>query len=431
MDSLADWLTFISDLLIFLASQAFWIHRALDLGNRFMPGKSRRTWLAVIVCAFYLISFAYTDARFWSGNSPFFRAADRSPLPFLLEAPFWWFFVGSLPGFILICIFAIVDRAARAARWLYRRARRAATGRVIGLRPAVVAADPPSPARRRFLEQAAVAVSATPFVASAYGLLYGRLNIEITHRRVVIHRLPKALEGFRIAHLSDFHISPFMPADRIRQYVSIVNQLKPELVALTGDYIAWDPETQSDVVHALAGLRAPCGVFGCLGNHDYETEIEDSITRLFAGEGIRILRQERAAVQWNGGTLNLIGIDYEQLLSSDHPGHKVERYLARCEKLVAPNMVNILLSHNPNVFDRAAELGIDLTLAGHTHGGQLSLEFIHGGLNLSDLALPYTSGWYEKPGGQLYVNRGIGTTGFPIRFGARPEITVLELGREA
>ena len=81
------------------------------------------------------------------------------------------------------------------------------------------------------------------------------------------------------------------------------------------------------------------------------------------------------------------------------------------------------------MFDRVAGLGIDLILAGHTHGGQLSLDFVHRGLNLSHLIYDYTSGWYEKNGAQLYVNRGIGTTGFPIRLGARPEITVFELTR--
>jgi uncharacterized protein len=101
------------------------------------------------------------------------------------------------------------------------------------------------------------------------------------------------------------------------------------------------------------------------------------------------------------------------------------------ENLVMPDRVNILLSHNPNSFERAAQLGIDLSLAGHTHGGQLALEFVHRGLNLSSPDYPYNRGWYEKPGGQLYVNRGIGTIGFPIRFGAPPEITVIELTRGA
>jgi len=81
------------------------------------------------------------------------------------------------------------------------------------------------------------------------------------------------------------------------------------------------------------------------------------------------------------------------------------------------------------VFDRAADLGIDLILAGHSHGGQLALEFVHRGLNLSHLFYRYTGGWYEQRSTKLYVNRGIGTTGFPIRLGARPEVTVFELVR--
>jgi predicted MPP superfamily phosphohydrolase len=133
-------------------------------------------------------------------------------------------------------------------------------------------------------------------------------------------------------------------------------------------------------------------------------------------------------IQSRGEMLNLIGIDYQSLrFSTDHSGHDVDQYLAGNEKLVMPEVVNILLSHNPNTFDRAAELGIDLTLAGHTHGGEF--EFIHRGVSLTRIETRYISGWFEKPGGQLYVNRGIGTTGFPIRFSSRPEITVVELVR--
>jgi hypothetical protein len=143
------------------------------------------------------------------------------------------------------------------------------------------------------------------------------------------------------------------------------------------------------------------------------------------------LRQERVAIQSHGETLNLVGVDYQQArFSRDHEGHLVDQYLAGSEKLVMPGTVNILLNHNPNAFDRASELGIDLMLTGHTHGGQVSLGFLHRGLCPSRIVTPYVSGWYEKAGSQLYVNRGIGTLGPPIRFGARPEITVLELTRE-
>jgi predicted MPP superfamily phosphohydrolase len=331
-------------------------------------------------------------------------------------------------GFGLVMVFWTVDRMTRTARWVYHKARNAALSHAAVPMPGATASDPPSPDRRRLLERTAVALSAAPFVAAGYGLLYGRFNVEVTRHRIRLARLPKAFEGFQIAQLSDIHISPFMPASEIRRCVTLVNEVKANLVVLTGDYLADDRQAQGEVVQALAGLRAPYGVFGCLGNHEIYTETEDSITRLFAAEGIRILRQERVPIQSRGEMLNLIGIDYQSLrFSTDHSGHDVDQYLAGNEKLVMPGVVNILLSHNPNTFDRAAELGIDLTLAGHTHGGEF--EFIHRGVSLTRIETRYISGWFEKPGGQLYVNRGIGTTGFPIRFGSRPEITVFELVR--
>ena len=94
-----------------------------------------------------------------------------------------------------------------------------------------------------------------------------------------------------------------------------------------------------------------------------------------------------------------------------------------------PDTANILLSHNPNTFDRAAELGIDLSLAGHTHGGQVALEYISPDLSPARLITPYVRGWFRKGGSQLYVNRGIGTIFSPVRFGSPPEITLYELNR--
>jgi uncharacterized protein len=411
-----------------IASQVFWIPRVVGFGERFILGKSGRACLRIIVGVVYLFFFA---CSFGLLNIPRGDSTHLTLRSVLLDGAWWVWLVGSWVGFGLVMVFWTVDRTTRAAAWVYRSARKAAAGHAAAPVPSAMAVDPPSPARRQFLEQTAVAVSAVPFVAAAYGLLYGRLDVEITRPRIVLARLPKAFEGFHIAQLSDFHISPFMTANEIRRCVTIANGLKADLVALTGDYISDDPTGQGEVVRALASLRAPYGVFGCLGNHEFYTETEDSITRLFAAAGIRILRQERAPIQSHGEVLNLIGVDYQQArFSRDHDGHLVDRYLEGSEKLVMPNMVNILLSHNPNSFDRAAELGIDLTLAGHSHGGQLTLSFINQGLALVRPETPYVSGWYEKPGSQLYVNRGIGTTGPPIRLGARPEITLFELTRE-
>ncbi len=413
--------------LMLLASQIFWIRRALDLGERFLPRKPRRAWLAVIACLIYLFFFIYSYPSIESTNDHVFRAADRRLSSVIIEAAFWWWLVGSLFGFVLVIFFGIVDRVARSAVWVYRRARKAAAAHTSALEPESIPLDPPSPARRRFLEQAAVAVSATPFVAAGYGLLYERLDVEVVHQRIRLAHLPKSFEGFRIAQLSDIHISPFMNARQIRRCVTIANGTKAELIVMTGDYITWDPEAQGEVVSALAGLQAPFGVFGCLGNHEQESATEDSISRLFAAKGIRMLRLERAPIRLGGETLNLIGMDESGGRSEAEWEQDVHRRLRQVKGLMIPGTVNILLVHYPNVFDYVAELGIDLTLAGHTHGGQLSLEFIHRGLSLAHLLSPYDSGLYEKAGRQLYVNRGIGTTGFPIRVGARPEVTLLEL----
>ncbi len=414
-------LFFLALLVVVIASQLFWIRRILDIGERFIPGKPRRAGLAMITGAVYLFFFTYSFTHLGvihqATMGHIAGPADPRLRSVLIDGVFSWWFVGSWVGFGLVMVFWTVDRAARALAWVYSRAHGAAAAHVAAPKRAPIAVF--SPARRRVLEQTAIALSATPFVASAYGLLYGRFDAEVTRQHIRLARLPKAFEGFRIVQLSDVHISPFMPAHEIRRCVTITNQLKPDLVVMTGDYLLWDPAAQEEVVQVLAGLHAPHGVFGCLGNHETITQTEESITRLFAAQGIHILRQERAPIRLGGDALNLIGID------DSHPD------LQGVERLMMPDTVNILLVHDqaPDGFDHAVELGIDLTLAGHTHGGQLSLEFLHRGLCLARVDTPYVSGWYEKSGGQLYVNRGIGTTMFPIRVGARPEITVLELSR--
>ncbi len=341
------------------------------------------------------------------------------------EALFWWWFIGSMLAFFLVLVFAAGDYAARAVTWMYTKIRDTTRQH-----PSPEISTPAWHTRRRFLKQSAVLVSATPFFAAGYGFLYGRQNVEVVWHRVRLARLPKSFDGFRIAQLSDIHMGPFTTEDYIRRCVAITNGLKPDLIALTGDYIAWDPGLERRVVSVLASLRAPQGVFGCLGNHEEESETEEYVSGLLTGQGIRILRQERAPIRLGGDELNLIGIDCPSEQDEEEEYRRdVNRRLH--QQLVIPGTVNVLLSHEPSVFvfDRAADLGIDLILAGHTHGGQLAFEFVHRGLNLSHMFYRYTSGWYEQRSTKLYVNRGIGTTGFPIRLGARPEITILELVR--
>ena len=265
-------------------------------------------------------------------------------------------------------------------------------------------------------------------MAGAYGLLYGRLNLETTAPVIRLPKLPRAFEGFRICQLSDLHIGPFMPADEIRKYAAIANQQKADMIVLTGDFVTFDASTQYAVVEALSGLRAPFGVWASLGNHDAWSGVEDSITELFRRTGVRMLRGPNAPISTGGESFNLIGVDFQSARRFG-PSPAVPHLLANIEHIVDRDRVNILLSHNPDTFDRAAELGIDLSLAGHTHGGQVALEFISPEIAPSRLVTPYVAGWFSKPGGQLYVNRGIGTIFIPMRIGAPPEITTYQLSR--
>jgi predicted MPP superfamily phosphohydrolase len=412
-------------LLIFIASQIFWIGRVVDLGEWLLGPRVCRRRVAIGVVLAYLFVIAYSFPTTIAQGPTFRIGFYRLPI-IMTEVVFYWWFVGSMLGFLLVMVFGLADRVVRAAAWTYRKVHQAAQQRVSGNSEAA----PSSPSRRPFLQQTAVLVSATPFVAAGYGLLYERQDVEVVRQRVRLARLPKSFEGFRIAQLSDIHIGPFTTAGYIRRCVAITNGLKPDLIVLTGDYIAWDPGAAREVVRELAGLRAAQGVFGCLGNHESVSNTEDYFTSLFAEQGIHILRQQRAPIQLAGETVNLMGIDDTR--GETEAEWRQDLYRRLHKGLVMPGTVNILLAHEPSVtvLDRAAELGIDLVLAGHTHGGQLALEAVHREFNASRLMYRYTRGWYENQGAKLYVNRGIGTTGPPIRLGARPEITVLELTRQ-
>ena len=402
---------------LFIPSQIFWLRQLRGAARKLIRSESARRWFGRLGLGLYAALLIFN--LFWPTPSP--ESAHLTIRATLLLAPFRWWMLASLLGFVAMAGFYLFSRLGRAAHWLYRR-----------MFPPTPRESAPllSPERRHFLTRTAVAISATTFAACAYGMLYERTEIETTRQRIVLPRLPQSFDGFRIAQLSDIHIGPFMPVEEIRRYVAMVNALKPDMVALTGDFVTWEGSPAGAVVDALAAIKAPYGIYGCLGNHERWARVEDLITRLFAERGTKMLRQQNATVEVSGERLNLIGVDYQTRAPFGPPRDGiVTEYLAGVQPLMLPDTVNILLSHNPNTFDRAAELAIDLSLAGHTHGGQVTLEYISPNLSPARLITPYVRGWFKKGESQLYVNRGIGTIFSPVRFGAPPEITVYELKR--
>jgi uncharacterized protein len=398
---------FSASYLLFFASQLYWAWRGYRFVVARVPSRGRRALIFAAVLAVFYVLYELNMGS-WRSRETTVHLTARDVL---IAAPFLWWAPSSLVAFLLVAILAIPKAIAAIVRRLLPR------------RP-----DLPSPSRREFLGRTTAVVAGAPFVAGAYGLLHGRLNLETTGPTIRLAKLPAAFEGFRIAQLSDIHIGPFMPADEIRKYVAIVNAQKADMIVLTGDYVTFDPDTEGPVVEALTGLRAPFGVWGCLGNHDMWTGIEDSITRRFGQAGIRMLRGDNVPISRGPDSLNLIGVDFQSPRRFG-PTRPTPQMLGNIAGLVDPHRVNILLSHNPDTYDRAAELNIDLSLAGHTHGGQVSLEFIDPNIAPSRLVTPYVAGHFQKPGGQLYVNRGIGTVFVPMRIGAPPELTVYTLQR--
>jgi len=295
-----------------------------------------------------------------------------------------------------------------------------------------------SPSRRTFFQYAAVLAGSAPFAAATYGFASGRLRYTIERVDVPVANLPRELDGLRIAQLSDIHIGAYMTPPEIARAVGMANDLNADLAVVTGDFVSSRGDPLEACIDELSRLKAPLGVWGCNGNHEIYAGVEAEAARLFHQKGMHLLRARNAVIEHNGARFNLIGVDYQR----DHmtPGAPTGPMLEDIESLVRRDIPNILLSHNPNSFRRAAELGIELSLAGHTHGGQVKVEIVDHDVNPARLITPFIAGLYHLPmpngnrpvfpqKASLYVNRGLGTIGFPVRLGVPPEITLLTLRR--
>jgi predicted MPP superfamily phosphohydrolase len=243
----------------------------------------------------------------------------------------------------------------------------------------------------------------------------------LVEREVPIAGLPAALDGYRVAQLSDVHCGSFVPEERVAGWVARLNALGADLIAVTGDLISSGDGHTESVARALSGLRAPDGVWACMGNHDYFTE-GDSFAERLTRAGLKLLRNrgETLTTRRTGAQLHVAGVDDTWTGRDD-----VARALAGRPAGVPA----LCLAHDPNLFPQAAAQGAALTLSGHTHGGQLAVPGLSRRLTLARLITRFTAGLYQDGDAWLYVSRGAGTTGPPIRLGAPAELTLLTLRR--
>jgi predicted MPP superfamily phosphohydrolase len=258
---------------------------------------------------------------------------------------------------------------------------------------------------------------------SAYGLWEGGRLPEVTRRTLYFNNLPAGLDGLRILHLSDVHAGLHMGREKMTAIVAQANALAPDLILQTGDMIDISPSDVPDYVAAFRDVHAPLGVVTSLGNHDHYTGVE-AVERGVRDAGQVLVRSGVHLIERGGATLALLGLDDPLDWRFDEPQ---TAEVNAVDRAAPPDAFRVLMAHRPGAWDGARPRGIPLTLSGHIHGGQFYLPVF--GWSAGRLITKYVMGHFEADGTQLYVSRGIGVVGVPIRVFVPPEIALLELRR--
>jgi predicted MPP superfamily phosphohydrolase len=350
-----------------------------------------RRWLWAASALMFLMWIAIpitTTARMWSPS---------------LATKLSWI---SMPWMALIGLLFIVSVALHISSAL------GTLGRVALRRPAP---SSEGMSRRMFLARVTSGAAVTVASASvARGMTQARGVHEIVDVEVRLAKLPKALDGFSIVQLSDLHVGLTIDREFVQKVVDLTNGLKPDLVALTGDLVDGPVKDLADDIAPLANLRAKHGVFSVTGNHEYYAGVDPWIAHI-SSLGARYLRNELVTIGEGDAAFDLAGVDDHA--SRRYNGHGEDLKLATAKR--DPSRALVLLAHQPRQVRRASKYGVDLQLSGHTHGGQIwpwhyIVKVQQGGL---------LAGRYQHGDTQLYVTRGCGYWGPPVRLLAPLEIT--------
>ena len=256
-----------------------------------------------------------------------------------------------------------------------------------------------------------------PYALALYGTLFGARVLRRERVSVPVAGLPEGWRGARIVQLSDLHSGRHVTRQRLRGIARRAAKLKPDILVVTGDIVHNSPAFARQAAEAIASIPTRYGVYACLGNHDFWAGA-DSVDRELQKAGVTVLRNRGVLLERGGDQLWLCGAD--------------DPWGGRCDIRAAlrgrpGDVATVLLSHQPNTWRRAQELGVALQLSGHTHGGQLALLWLHRSLSLARFITPFVAGLYRAGTSYLYVNRGAGSVMPMVRIGARPEITELTL----
>jgi predicted MPP superfamily phosphohydrolase len=279
-------------------------------------------------------------------------------------------------------------------------------------------ADAGAMTRRQVAEAAGgVALLGATGSMLAWGAVRGRHEFELCELPVHIAGLPRALDGYVIAQISDIHTGMYVGERELNEGLALVRKARADLVVVTGDLVDFDEGVAPLIARKLGELTARDGVRAILGNHDYYAGAS-AVASILRSAGVDVLVDEGRVVRAaDGGGFALLGVDDLSAMHHRRPGPQLDRAIS----MVPPGLPRILMSHQPRTVDRWAGQ-VALQLSGHTHGGQ-----INPGFRPMALMADYVAGPYSVRGTTLYVNRGFGTVGPPSRVGAPPEVTRIVL----
>jgi uncharacterized protein len=369
------------------------------------PGRARRrlTWLVVALGV--LIALAVPLG---------------SSLPLDAAAPLEWAAFTWLGIAFYLFVFLLVLEPVRLVARLAAR-RREPAQRVAAPDPTEEPEAAPSAIPRRLFLARGLAVTAGVATLGTVGTGAVIANIAPAVRRVPItlSRLDPALDGLRIVTFSDAHLSATWRRWQLERVIELVNEQRPDVVAIVGDLVDAPVEELREDMAPLADLVSEQGIYFVTGNHEYFTDTEPWMRHL-PTLGIEVLRNERVPITRGGATFDLAGIDDRTAAGSGVPGHGADLEAALDGR--DDSVPVVLLAHQPFMVEQARAAGVDLQLSGHTHGGQL-WPFDYA----IRLDQPAVEGIHRIGDTQLYVTTGAGNWGPAIRVGARPEVAVIEL----
>jgi predicted MPP superfamily phosphohydrolase len=335
--------------------------------------------------------------------------------------------------FYLLVLLLALEVPMLATRLVLRRRVVAAEPTTAAPEPVLVgaagAADPPAadaaeqpdhdPARRLLLARgAAIFAGLTAAGVTGYGVRTALGPPQLDRVRIPLAKLPRSMDGLRIATVSDIHLGPLRGRAHTERIVAAINRLDADLVAVVGDLVDGSVAELGGAAAPLRDLRSRYGSFFVTGNHEYYSGVEEwvqEVDRL----GLRVLQNQRQEIQARGGVLDLAGVN-DVTAAGTGPAAPADYAAALADR--DPNRPVVLLAHQPVAAVEAAKFGVDLQLSGHTHGGQM-VPFNY----LVKLQQPVVSGLGEVDGTKVYVTNGAGFWGPPVRVGAPPQITLVEL----